>query len=410
MLKLVQREPVWLYVLVCLPPIAGVLNLYAGGTPLLKGHAAPIVLTVALCAAAAALWLPFVSTQHWSKLGVVTTGLVGVAWLSLVWLLHREGNSLDFGVIVPGLLVALVLLKPPSRIQTERAAQVFAGAVVVCSASTLLLEAVPGLPTGFFVEGGGLRITALTSIGIEARWSGPFIHSNLAGPIGGAVLLIGLAARRLTRVGLVSGGALILILAQSRTGLISLLVTLVLWWLLNRWLQRGHVDFPSLVGSFAALFLVVAYVAVTDPTLDGRTPAWLDYLNLMRSAPLTGVGNLGVDNYLAENADRVFDFAQPHAHNFLADIAGRWGVFMFLLSATVLILSAFLGFKAAKRGAQLGLVLATFIIIVGIAETPFTWSHASPLMMIFFLAVALSASAVGSDREQIESFSPSSNS
>lgn len=376
-----------------MPPVVGLLNLYAGGVPLLKGHAAPVIFIVAVCIAAVIVWLPFVSGAHLLPLGNVALSLLAMAWLYQLILERAEGNSLDFGVIAPFVLIVLTVLKPPSLPQVLRAAQAFAGAVVIVALVTLLMGAFTDFPSGFGIEGGGQRLSALSNLGLEWRWFGPFIHSNLAGPVGGAVVIIGLASKNRVRVGLIAGGALILFLSQSRTGFSALLLALALWWFARCWLRKGRIEATSWAPLIATTATISGYILLQDPTLAGRTPAWSDYFDLMMSAPLFGVGNTGVRDYLEDNSERVIDFAQPHAHNLLLDFGGRWGAPMLMLSATIIILSIVIGLRAAKRGLLPGLILSAFVILVGVAETPFTWSHASPLMMTFFLAILLSSSA-----------------
>ena len=397
----IRREPVWLMTLACLPPAVGLVNLYAGGIEIFKGHAAPVLLTVGSCFVALLLWLPFVSIGQWSGIAITSLSLIFFAWFAVVARIHLEGSSLDAGVFVIPLLILLTIFKPITQRQALAVSVVFAVAVVVCAVIVVVLGMFTNLPSGFLYEAGSQRIALLRDFGLEWRWSGPFIHSNLAGPLAGAVVLVGFFSRGWGRWVLIAGGVLILTLSQSRTGVMALLICSAILLGIRLLIDKRKWSLASSVGSIGICIVVLAYFLSQDRTMSARTPAWVDFWNLMLSAPLSGVGNAGVRDYLQSNAT-VGQFAQPHAHNFLLDLGALWGVPVLLLSGITLSLAIWLGFRAVLQGTWLGFALAVFVTIVGIAETPFTWSHASPLMMVLFLSVLVSATATSQQNRQVE--------
>ena len=391
-MRFVRREPLWLYVLVCLPPFVGLINLYAGRFVVFKGHAAPVILMVGACLMALVLWVPFGAKGRWPGLAVTSLALVFIAWFTVGSRLYLEGSSIDAGVFVAPILLALTILKPITLRQAFMLAQAFAVTVVLCALIVILLGIVSELPSGFTNEGGSQRIGLLRDLGVEWRWSGPFLHSNLAGPLGGAVVLIGGSSGRSTRWWLISGGLLIMLLSQSRTGIMALIICGAVLLLMKLAIYKQEGVLVASIVSIGACLGILAYFLSNDRTMSARTHAWVDYWNLMLSSPLTGVESNGVRNYLSMNAT-VGQFAQPHAHNFLLDLGALWGAPVLLLSGVTLAVAVWLGVRAARTGIWLGVALAVFVTIVGIAERPFTWSHVSPLMIVFFLSVIVSGTA-----------------
>jgi len=337
-------------------------------------------------------WLLFRSESRWPRTALLIFGLIFIAWLTILMRFHLAGVGYDFGVLALPVLLLLLALKPTSLQDNEIAIRIAALAIVMAAAITFVLEPFGVTPSSFAVGSGGQRIGVLRDFGLDYRWFGPFIHSNLAGPLGGAVLILGLFSRGVVRLVLLTGGAAIMLFSGSRTGLVPLVLAVMLMiflhfrtrpeipWRIMRW-------FVPLLG-FAA---IIGYIIRFDPTMSERTYAWIDYANLFFSSPWSGVAQLGIEGYLETNST-IGNFAQPHAHNVLLDVAGRWGILPLVLTAAIFTLALMIGTRALKRSQPMGIVLIIYLIIVTLSETPFSWVNLNSFLTLFILAIAVSAS------------------
>ena len=316
-----------------------------------------------------------------------------IAWLIPVLRLAQSGESLNFLVWTLPIFLLMCSMKPPQLSQVHKVSLVFALAVIVCGLIALVFGLVGLSPSSFGIASGLNRFQFLVELGIDGRWFGPFVHSNLAGPVGGAVFLIGLSQRSVVRVFVVSGGGLILALSQSRTGLFATLTVTLWWFVLCSDALRSRIRKPLRVFLlFMPILLAALYVAVFDSTLAWRTYAWADFAGIWWSSPIFGGATVGIEDYMAAGKASGPSL-QSHAHNLLIDGAARWGIAFFVLICVIAVMSMWLAVSALRFGSYQGFVLVSFVLLVGLVETPFDWIHLTPLMFVFLLGVLSSVSA-----------------
>jgi O-antigen ligase len=392
-----HSRPWWLWMAVCVPTASSLSNFLWPGEPLFRGHSIAVIVMVFGTAATFFAWLPFRTQFKWTGTALAVFTLILAAWLTLLIRLHLSHVGYDFGVFALPIFIILMVLKPTSLRDNEIAIRIAALAIVIAAFVTLAIEPFGITDSSFAAASGSQRIDLLRDYGFDYRWFGPFIHSNLAGPLGGAVLIVGLFSRGTTRLFLVIGGAIMLILSGSRTGVVPLILVMALIILLPSDRRSGlvwRVARWSL--AVLALVTVVTYILRFDSTMSGRTYAWIDFGKLFLSSPWLGVDQSGVQEYIAANSTSG-EVAQPHAHNVLLDIAGRWGIIPLVITATVFALSVLLGVQALKARHAMGAILTMYLLVVTLSETPFSWHSLNSFLTLFILSNAISSSASSSD-------------
>ena len=385
-----------------LPSLTGVLNFYWGGHPAFKGQSLSVIAGLVLGALATGLLFGHQKAngrppaRHLS--GVA---LIGLVWLVLAIRTSQEGLSVNYLTYLIPLLVFGTLYSPPNLRQATTAARIFGLSIVVAGSLTIAMQVFAQLPSGFGPLGGVQRLGILTELGLEWRWYGPFGHSNLAGPLGAVAAMIGVTCRHFLRAVLVSGGVIMMAISQSRTGLLAAICAVALTlFAVKATTNKRLVGWPLIV-SLAILAVLTTYVALYDPTLSFRTVVWRDYFELWLSEPVAGLGKDGIDAFVDKGITASGLPPHSHAHHLVLDQAARWGALPAVLSATILLIGIYLGLKAVKSGAVLGLMLSIFMTLVASLETPLDWIYASPLFITLYLSLILSAAALTEPRKSL---------
>lgn len=317
-------------------------------------------------------------------------------WLYLLVLLLIRPEEVSIPAILPPLLLTMLWLRPLTRVSATWAADLFASVTIVVLAVSLSAEVV-GLVGSWYgpnadlarLDQGAYWVPLAGPLGLDGRWAGPFVHPNLLGPVGAFLLVFGLARRGWRRVVFGVAGALVLLLAGSRTSFMGalggVLALTACWWLarptrLPGWLRVWIVLVP-LTAAAAALFLV-------NPGLTGRTSVWPTMIDMWRDSPVTGVGDAGF-------ADAIADGALPgwatHGHNVLLDAVVRTGLLGLALVVAVLGIALIVTLRGARHGHGVGLGIVVMLLVSSMTDTTLFWRYLTVPVAALVLAVLMSA-------------------
>lgn len=319
-----------------------------------------------------------------------------VLWAYAYGLTVVRGEEAGASAIVVPVLLAMLLVKPVDGTQARRAGDLFAAALVVASALTVALEALDAIPSWYELDPG--RSVALDvsmywlpidePLGLLGRWSGPFVHPNLAGAVGAFLLVFGLTRPGLRRLVFASSGVVVLLLSGSRTGQLAgaagVAVLVATWWVTrpSRWSRPSRIAIAVLPAVLAA-----AAVVARNPNLTGRTDMWPGAIALWQGDPVLGVGQTGFNEAIAQG---TLDPWVVHAHNLWLDAGVRFGAIGLALAVAVTVLAVSMGWSAARHGQGLGLALVAAVAVAGLTDVSVNWRYLALPTAAFLLAVLAS--------------------
>jgi hypothetical protein len=286
----------------------------------------------------------------------------------------------------------LIGLKCVARRDLDSALLVLGYSLLAISALSLVLGGSGAMPDGFEVtDSGDQRVALLEWLGVTNRWGGPFGSVNYASPAGGLVLVIGMGQRRWNRVVLVAGGFGMLTLGAGRSAVIAVVAALVVLFLSSAWVSRLTWHRGLRVGTIGAgLVLLVGYIVFLDPTLNGRTRIWSDFLVLVRTSPVTGVGESGILAFVGERTGTEGFVPHTHGHSVLFDGILRYGLVMGVLIVIIFAFALWAGGRSLRRGAPLPLALGVYVIAAGLTETIHGWGYWS-IYLVTLVWIVLSS-------------------
>lgn len=362
------------------------------------------VLVLLVCfAATIALWLPYRTDRDWPPVARAWLLSFVALWLYLVVISQVHDADGHWAAIVVPVGILLVYLRPPSRADVWRAGDVLAWTVLATGLLHVALEALDVIPSWYEVLGGTFTDLSAydrgahwlpigSALGLEGRWGGILEDPNLIGPFGLLLAVYGFARTGWNRVGLVTGGVIAVVLADSRASYGALAAGLLLLAFLPGWPARAWLGARGVAVAVAALCLVrVGVTFEADPAgtvgMTGRTDMWGDFLPLLDSSPWTGIGTSGI---VAARDAGVLPPWTYHGHNQYLDGLVRYGWVGAGLIAVVLVLLAVLAVRAAFRRAPLPLALLLSFAVVSAANVVIDWRYpnvfTSMLLVVGLLA------------------------
>jgi len=376
-LDVVQQRAVYLWVLFSIPAVSTFGHYLAPNRPFFKGHDLGVLSVLALTVIAALLWIPLRRRSSWPTLALVFLGLLGTAWLYQVTRIQIDGSLFNISAFAMPIILLLIAIKPVSRFELQVGLLVLGYSLVVIAGLSLSLGPTGLVPDSFdslnSVED---RLGLLRIFGVETRWSGPFGDVNFASPAGALVVVIGLSSRGLNRFVLPIAGILILVLGQSRTATVALILALLVMAVASSTVRSSRFRLQIQIAAVATVVTsVAAYVVMFDPSLNGRTPIWNDFLELFFSEPLIGVGNEAILDFMERDAEQQGFIFHTHGHSVLIDGAARFGFFFAALTVSLYAISLVAGARALPSFGPGPLGLAVFCIAAGAAETIYSWNY-----------------------------------
>jgi len=390
-----RYKPVFLW-LAFLVPAASVFGHYlAPNKDILRGHDWGIIAAFALAIVVFFSWIPYQSTGRWPTHVFAFFLLTAGAWAYQVVRTQMDGSLFNLTAFIAPLLLLLLALKRPSKRDLVTALLLLAYSLAVISFLTLSLGTLGLTPSGFAVsDGGGNRIWMLEQFGLVGRWGGPFGSVNYAAPVGGLILIVGIASRGVHRTILLPAGLLILTISQGRTALFAVTAALLVFFLWSPRFQRlpNHGFIRILILALTALG-VAGYILSQDPTFNGRTPIWADFSGLLVSNPIFGVGTTGVIDFVVENTGQPGFIPHTHAHSVLLDGVTRYGLIFGALTLAIYALALISSAKASPENGSGPMALTVFVIVSGSAETIYSWNYWSIYVAVLTYVVLISACA-----------------
>jgi O-antigen ligase len=132
----------------------------------------------------------------------------------------------------------------------------------------------------------------------------------------------------------------------------------------------------------------VTYVIRVDPSFNGRTPVWSEFLRLWKSSPLAGVGESGISDQIA--AGTLPGWA-THGHNLVLDPLGRVGLIGTIPIVSAVIAGLVIAWASGRRGLVVSAAILATFLASGISEDLIDWRYAGVQFVPFLLAGLLGA-------------------
>lgn len=320
-----------------------------------------------------------------------------VLWIFLMVLVILRLETVAVTAVIAPLVLGLVWLKPPTRATAVWVTDALAIVVLAVATVSLAAQVLGWVGSWYGPNGVALALDESSRywiplagpLGLDGRWAGPFVHPNLAGPVG-AILLVYGATRRGWRCALfVVAGVLVLLLASSRTATVAagagLLTVVAAWWVerpgrIPRSLRATVVAVPAVV---MAVLLVIA-----NPGLTGRTTVWPVMADLWREHPVLGIGDAGYAEAIRTGA--LLSWAD-HAHNVFFDALVRTGVVGLGLVVLVVGLALVITARGVGYARGAGIAVVVTLIVGSLADTILHWRYVEVTSAALLLAVLMSA-------------------
>ena len=385
------RFPMYFYTACALPAIMIYLQATATYSPTFKGQNLSIWAAIVGGGAILLLWLIYRRIGSLETQSAWLVAIILIAWTYQVLRIQFDGSVFNVSAFLVPLVLILILGKPPTSQDAASGLLIAGYSLLIISLVSLMFGSFSWAPDGFAVsDAAPNRIPFLSEIfGINTRWGGPFGSVNFAAPIGGLLVVIGLGHHRWNRWILISAGLLILGLGQSRTALIAVLVSVVVYTL---WSNRiAQSKFSTLIKSagMAALGLLgLTYIIYFDPSLNGRTTIWSNFLGLLPGRLFFGTGDSGVNSFVNLNTGTPGFIPHIHAHSVVLDGLVRFGIVMLCLSLLIFTFALVITYRAVPRVGAFPFALVVYTFVAGLTETIYSWSYWS-VYIVAILGAAL---------------------
>jgi O-antigen ligase len=334
-----------------------------------------LVVLAYLCAATIAWWRCRPASRATGAVaGFLLLLLVVWGWTMVLASVRQEIVTVP--ALVTPVLLLMLWLKAPSRPDALRAGDALGWALLVVIGVSLLLEGhVPSFSDAFYRPGAAIEnaeywLPLSGMLGLDGRWAGPFVHPNLAGPVGAFLLVFGVTRPGVRRVLAALAGIAVLVVA--------------------RWLARFHGK--SLVLRVAMVLVpVLATVLVVvgrNPGMSGRTEVWPTMYRLWQASPVLGIGDQGFTDAIAAGSLPTW---AHHAHNVVFDSLVRTGILGSVVVAAVLLYSLVIALRATRSGMLVPLALIGMLVIGGLTDTILHWRYMTVPWEVLLLAGLIAA-------------------
>ncbi|MBK9738909.1 MAG: O-antigen ligase family protein [Actinobacteria bacterium] len=377
-LNLFRVRAVYSWIAFATPPISIFGHALAPGQAVYKGQDLGVWAALVCTLAAALAWLPYARTPRLPALPTAFLVTVAVAWAVEVARFQADGSLFNVTAFCVPVIVILLVTKPPSAADIVGAGLALMYSLALVAIVSIPLGALGWMPNGFDASDSALCRTPIICdlTGGLDRWGGPFGSVNYSAPIGGLLIVFGAAQRRRHAWFLIATGCGILVLSQGRSALFALLIGLTV---LLLWGARVTASRHAAAIRAAALSALgvgfMLYLVFIDPTLNGRTGIWGDFLALWRSAPLVGVGDSGIRAYVESRAGVAGLVTVDHAHSVFLDMLVRWGVPLAALTLVIYAVAVTVAIRGLKAVGPGPLAVASFVIAAGFVETIYSWVY-----------------------------------
>lgn len=361
--------------------------------PVLKGEPAGVIVAYLLMLLAVIAWIPYQPQARWSALFHWFAASLLASWGVAMLLAVVHGDAFDLTALLAPVAVLLVWTKRPTFRSAMAMGDAFAWALIAMAVSAQVMDW-----TGLHAlhHEGWNRWPLLTDlIGPVGRWEGPFGNVNHAGPLGAFLLVYGAVRSGVVqRLVFVLAGGLIVLLSDSRGSLLAIAVGLVVALVACR--SIGGRPVAPWVKATAVVGVAVAfvvYVVRIDPTFNGRSPVWTEFLRLWRSSPVTGVGESGISAQIASGALPGW---ATHGHSLVLDPLGRVGLLGTIPVVSAVLAALVIGWASGRHGLVVSAAVLAAFLASGISEDLVDWRYAGTQLIPFLVAGLLGAAWLGS--------------
>jgi len=373
----------WIFIGVA-TPVATFTNYVFAQSITIKGQSLAIVISFVLAGIAFLLWL-ILRREHmsrgWFRAFVI---LNLVSWSVIALQVKADGDQSAHTVFLAPLVYLMVLLKPPSLKAAFAGADAFAWTLVAISVATHLLHVSGIIPFPTWAE---LRVPFVGELfGIDSRWAGPFASTSDSSPVGAFLLMYAFLRTGSTRIVFAGIGITIIVLSTSFTSIFAVVAGLLtaLWVGLN---NKWRPTLIQKIGITASVAIVgIFYLVTRDPTFNGRTYIWVDYIQAWFKFPVFGMGTNGILSHPEW-------FTHQHGHNYYIDILTRHGIAGFSITVATLAVAGVVVFKSSKDlRPWLGAVYVTFLFSL-IGETLIDWRTLGYVLMELLLITTIAGAS-----------------
>ena len=372
--------------------------------PIVWGQPSNVLTMYVFFGISSVLWLLSPPRRQATGLLRIFLLAMSIAWV-VHWVLYRfHGDAMNYTAALYVPLILMILLKPPSFIETRVAILAFAWTTSIVLVLTRALEmvrvlAVRSQPDGiikFDEERYFLPLNDL--LGIDGRWPGPFGHNGDTAMMGALLMVIAVAFwSRSSWVFLVTGG-LTLVLTNGRASIGAAAAGVVLLVMFSRSPRLQLLPRALRIGTGSAVLLAGALVMFARPAgLTGREKIWPAFLELWSQSPLLGVGGAGI-----ANGNDVTQF-YGHAHSLYIDELARWGLAGFVTQFAAISIGVIIAARTAGFGFPGPLAVIVAYLITGVTEPRNNWIAPSAtgfLLILMVLAATAYLQRRGSDQRQ----------
>lgn len=378
-------------------PLGLLGNYLSPGIAVLKGQSLAILLPLSCAGIAFALWMLYRPRNPQNLYGRLVPMSLLLVWAAVFALEVRDGQGYNYLTFLVPILCLMLLAKGVDRQGAEVAGLILAWATITICLCWFGREAL--LDEGELSQYLTIRLPSGTVVAAGQRWEGPFGNPNYAGPALAMTALFALSRSGWSRILLMLFTLTFLVLSGSRSALVGLVVgVLVLWFGKSKpqppwgWRLLRKAIVPLLL---ASIVLTVVWI---DPTVNGRTMIWTQYWEWWRSSAWVGVGTSQISDEIGSNSIPPWFV---HAHNFLLDPAGRFGLAAVIPILLFLGSSVLLAIRCAMRREMLPLALAAAFITIGIVEVHGSWAYLTMPVAWLVIGSAYASSATSARRRDL---------
>lgn len=362
--------------------------------PLLFGQSPGIWSGGLLMGVALLVWI----FHPWHRAGPLqftfTLGFLSLLWVWQMAITFLHQDAFTYGVWLYPIVIAMLLLKAPSRSESQRALLFLGWVLVILIVGTRALEITHVIATAetspslvrFEMENYWLPLSGW--LGPEGRWVGPFFHNSQTGNVGAYLVVLGVALRKRSSAVFILVGVTTVLLTGSRTSMVAATIGVAVAFLLGPypWNQRVRLRNRLLgIGVISTLAVLTAFVY--SPSLTGRDVYWSHYWGLWRSSPWVGVGISGRNSGPEE-------FFQVNGHNLVIDALGIYGLLAAACVLLVLLSALVLGIRSTLSGETTALSMVVTYVVIGMTQSDYNWTVTSLPWLVLMLSLLLASATI----------------
>lgn len=363
---------------------ASLFNFLWPMTPIFKGQGAEILIPFLFLALGFGLWLMYVTDLSWPKITKIFLVLLLAYWLYVRILDSVQNDGVNYTVLILPIVICMIYLKP---ITTKTTLFTLDGLSILIIAISIVAQIVVKLdwviPRTEFPH----RLPFFPMLGFDSRWEGVFGNVNYSGPVGAFLLVYGVGRGRLRGAIIATAGLVFLLASESRGAMVAAYIGCLIIVIFKPSWEKWKLSLSVRLSVGSVLILIPLLASfVSDPTGNGRLTVWKDFISVWPNAPIFGVGERQITNYIDEGQ---LSFFSTHGHNIFIQSLVTQGIIGAVLISSVLLV----GFVAVCRGVgtirSLAIALLITMLLCNLDEDLFDGKYLTLTFIPILLAVIL---------------------